>query len=439
MFDYFSQHFTSLLSRFSGAKTLSADAVSQFLSTIRDMLLGADVPYEVAQQFVQEIEQEVMGKSLTGKLKADEFMMNIVHEKLLAFLGGRADETSFTFKVPATILMMGLQGSGKTTTVGKIAYYAKKLQSKKKELKVLVASVDFYRPAAVDQLEIGAKSAGVEFYRAQSRHVIDAALEIKKYAILNKYDLLIVDTAGRLHVDGALLDELKQVYQIMVPHYSFLVLDAMIGQESLIVAKAFHEAVDFTGAILTKLDSATRGGVAFSFRYLLKKPILFVGSGEKVDDLEPFRPERMANRMLGSGDLATLSERAQEKIKQQEQEQLEKTLKAGTITLEDFARQMEMVSRLGSLSTVMRYIPGMSRAGISSEMLEKGEIEMKKFRAILGSMTRKERLLPKILNVSRKERIAKGSGVDVAAVNHLLRRFEESARMVRAMKDMGLF
>ena len=436
MFDYFSQKFTSLFSGFSGSKKLSAEAIAQFLGTVRDTLLEADVPYEVAQKFVQEIEQEVAGKTVTGKLKADEFMMKIVHDKLLAFLGGQSDEKSFSFKTPATILMMGLQGSGKTTTIGKLANYSIR---NNKSLKILVASVDFYRPAAVDQLEIVAKNAGVDFYRAKSLDVVDATVEIKEYVAKNKYDILIVDTAGRLHVDTALLDELKQVNRVLQPNYSFLVLDAMTGQESLTVAKTFHEAVGFTGAILTKLDSDTRGGVAFSFRYVLNKPILFVGSGEKVADLEPFRPERMANRMLGGGDLVTLSERAQEKIKQHEQEQLEKTLKAGTITLEDFARQMDMVSRLGSLSQIMRYVPGMSGAGISPEMVEKGEVEMKKFRAILSSMTRKERLLPKLLNASRKERIAKGSGVDVAAVNMLLQRFEESARMMRTMKDMGLF
>ena len=439
MFDYFSQKFSSLISRFSGSKTLSQESIAQFLATVQDTLLEADVPYDVAQTFVREVEQEVVGKTLTGKLKADEFVMNIVHDKLLAFLGGQADDASFVFKTPATVLMMGLQGSGKTTTIGKIAYYAKK---QAKSLKVLVASVDFYRPAAVDQLEIVAKQAGVDFYRARSSHVVDAAQEIMSYARAQKYDIVIVDTAGRLHVDGALLDELKQVQQVVAPNYSFLVLDAMTGQESLSVAKAFHEAVGFTGAILTKLDSDTRGGVAFSFRFVMKKPILFVGSGEKVADLEPFRPERMARRMLGGGDLVTLSERAQEKIKQSEQEQLEKTLKSGSITLEDFARQMEMVGRLGSLSQVARFIPGLAGAGVTQEALEKGEVEMKKFRAILSSMTRKERLMPKLLTAgpaSRKQRIAKGSGVEVAAVNDLLRRFDESARMLRAFKDMGLF
>jgi signal recognition particle subunit SRP54 len=437
MFDYFSQKFTSLFSRLSGSKKLSAEAIEQFLGTIRDALLEADVPYNVAQQFVHDIEQEVVGETLVGALKADEFMMNVVREKLLAFLGGKADEKSFVFKVPATIVMMGLQGSGKTTTVGKIAHYSRKIQSAHKSIKILVASVDFYRPAAVDQLEIVAKNAGVDFYRAQAADVINATLEIKNYAATNNYDLLIVDTAGRLHVDVGLLDELKKIYAVLVPQYSFLVLDAMTGQESLKVAKAFQEVINFTGAIITKLDSDARGGVAFSFRYVIKKPILFVGSGEKVADLEPFRPERMVNRMLGGGDLVTLAERAQEKIKQHEQEEMEKALKTGTITLEDFARQMDMIGRLGSLSQVARYIPGFSGANISAEMLEKGEVEMRKFRAILSSMTRKERLMPKILNASRKQRIAKGSGVEVAAVNNLLRRFDESVRMLRTMKNMG--
>jgi signal recognition particle subunit SRP54 len=439
MFDFLSKKFSNLFSNITGSKQLSADRVDTFLATVRDALLEADVPFDVANAFVAEVKTALVGKKLEGALKPDEFMMKVVHDALLSFLGGAATESAFIFNAPATIMMMGLQGSGKTTTIAKLARFIGESKYKVKKPRLLVASVDFYRPAAVDQLEILAQQVGVDFYRAQATSPIDAAKEIAAYRALHAYDILILDTAGRLHVDGAMLEELRALEAHVKPDHRFLVLDAMTGQESLRVAQAFDEAVGFTAGIITKLDSDARGGVAFSFRYALKKPVLFVGSGEKSSDLEPFRPERMVQRMLGMGDMLTLVEQANKKIKQHEQDRLSQSFAKDKLTLEDFAQHIEFMSKMGPLAQVFKYMPGAAQLNISTADLEKGELEMKKFGTILKSMTKKERLVPALIDTSRKARIAQGAGVEVEDIAMLLQRFAQSAQALKQFKRMGLF
>lgn len=440
MFDFLSKKFSTIFSHITGPKQLSPEKVDLFLATIRDALLEADVPYDVALAFVAEVRSSLVGKKLEGSLKAEEFMTKIVHDALLNFLGGTSQDKNFEFTCPATIMMMGLQGSGKTTTIGKLArFVSESTQKNNKKKTILVASIDFYRPAAVDQLEIIAKSVGVDFYRARSTDPLTAAQEIVAYRKENKYDLLFLDTAGRLHVDNRMLEELRSVDAYVHPDYKFLVLDAMTGQESLKIAQAFDQTIGFTAGIITKLDSDARGGVAFSFRYVLKKPIVFVGSGEKSADLEPFRPERMVQRMLGMGDMLTLLEQAEKKIKLHEQERLSRSFEKDSITLEDFMHHLELVNKLGPLSQVMNYIPGAARMKVSADEIERGEGEMKKCMCIIRSMTPKERRIPKILDSSRKNRIARGAGVEITAVNDLLKRFEQSAHMLKNLKRMGLF
>lgn len=440
MFDFLSKKFSTIFSHITGPKQLSSEKVDAFLATVRDALLEADVPYDVALAFIDEVKISLVGKKPEASLKADEFMMKVVHDTLLNFLGGASQGKQFEFKTPSTIMMIGLQGSGKTTTIGKLARFILESTEKgKKQRRILVASVDFYRPAAVEQLEIVAKSIGIDFYRAQSSDPVKAAQEILAYRKSHSYDILLLDTAGRLHVDNHMLEELRSLESFVRPDYKFLVLDAMTGQESLKIAQAFDQAVGFTAGIITKLDSDARGGVAFSFRYVLKKPILFVGSGEKSADLEPFRPERMVQRMLGMGDMLTLVEQAEKKIKQHEQDKIARSLQKDAITLEDFAYHIEFMNNLGPLSQVMKYIPGAANMKISSEDIDRGEREMKKFMSIIRSMTHKERRFPKIIDVSRKNRIARGAGVDVASVNMLLQRFEQSAHMLKNLKRMGLF
>ena len=440
MFDFLSKKFSNLFSHITSSKQLSADKVDSFLATVRDALLEADVPFDVAHAFVADVKAALVGKKLEASLKPDEFMMKVVHDQLLNFLGGASTESAFAFAFPSTVMMMGLQGSGKTTTIAKLArFIADSQQASGKKARILVASVDFYRPAAVDQLEILAQQVGVDFYRARATAPREAAKEICDYRAREAYDILILDTAGRLHIDGAMLEELRAIDAVVAPDYRFLVLDAMTGQESLKVAQAFDQVVGFTAGIITKLDSDARGGVAFSFRYALKKPVLFVGSGEKSSDLEPFRPERMVQRMLGMGDMLTLVEQANKKIQQHEQDRLSQSLSKDRLTLEDFAQHIEFMNKMGPLSQVLKYVPGASRMNISAADLERGELEMKKFGAIIKSMTRKERLVPAILDASRKGRIAKGAGVDVADITILLQRFAQSAQALKQFKRMGLF
>ncbi len=442
MFDFLSQKFSSIFSHFKADTKLTEANIQEALTKVHDALLEADVPYEVVEKFIQEVGQEVVGTKLTASLRPSEMLLKVVHDKLLAFMGGTSSDQGFSFELPSVVMVMGLQGSGKTTTIAKLAQFVQDQAKKRgKSRKVMVASVDFYRPAAIDQLEILAKQVGAIFYRSPLTDPIAAAQDIVKHYQQQQCDILFLDTAGRLHVDTEMLNELQAIVDRVKPKYKLLVIDAMTGQESLKVARAFDEKIGFMGAVLTKLDSDTRGGVAFAFRYALKKPILFVAVGEKSGDLEHFRPERMASRIMGMGDVATLIEKAEEKIKKSEQDAMAKTMAQGKMTLEDFAKQMDMMGKIGSLSSVMKYLPGMGSLNVSPEMIEKGEAEMKKFKAIISSMTPKERVVTKLLDGSRKKRIATGAGVEVADVNALLSRFEQSQQFMKLLKNMdkGLF
>lgn len=439
MFDFLSEKFSVIFSRLTGTERLSEKNIDEILQKVQDALIESDVPYDVVQAFSKEIKDEVIGKKVLISLKPAEHFVKIVHDKILYFLGGQTSETSFVFQIPSTIMIMGLQGSGKTTMVAKLAnYIIEQAKKRGKQRRVLVGSVDFYRPAAVDQLEILARKAKIDFYRSSKISPVEAALDISRYAQNNHYEILILDTAGRLHIDSVMLSELIEIDSLLHPKYKFLVIDAMTGQESLRVAQAF-EGIGFTGALLTKLDSETRGGVAFAFKYVLKKGIFFIGTGEKISDFELFRPERIASRILDMGDMASLIEKAQEKIKASEQDSVLKSMDSGKLTLQDFAKQMEMLSSMGSISDLMRYLPGTAGLKLTPDKISQGELEIKKFKAIISSMTPKERIQHKLLDFSRKRRIAKGAGVDVSDINILLSRFEESQQFVKLFKKMGRF
>lgn len=437
MFDFLAQKFSSVFSYLTGEQRLTEKNIDQTFQKVREALLEADVPFEVVQQFTMEIKKEVEGQKILTSLKPGEQFVSIVHKKLVSFLGGN-QEHSFSIKIPSVVMVMGLQGSGKTTTIAKLARHVQAETHKKgKNISVLLASVDFYRPAAIDQLEILAKQIEVSFYRASATEPCAAANQIVDYAKKNHHEIIFLDTAGRLHVDNYMLDELRQIDHQIVPHHKILIIDAMTGQESLRVAQAFDQSVGFQGAILTKMDSETRAGVAFAFRYSLKKPILFLAHGEKVEDLEEFHADRIAGRMLGMGDVQSLLEVAQKKIKQSEQEEAHKTFMTGQFTLQDFAKQIDMINRLGSFSRLMSYIPGMQAQKISDEQVAQAEAEMKCFQAIINGMTPKERMNHKILNGSRKIRIAKGSGVAVSEINTLIGRFEEMQQYGKLFKRMA--
>lgn len=438
MFEFLSQKFSSIFSRLGKQAKLSQADVAQTLDQVRDAFLEADVPHEVAEQFLTQVKSEVTGQQTQGSLKPAEYLMKVVYDKLVSFLGSTQARSSF--EIPSILMVLGLQGAGKTTAIGKLAYFIKKEAEKRgKTRRILLASIDYHRPAAIDQLEILAQQVGVSFYRAQAVDALSAAQEIASFFKKQAFEHLLLDTAGRLHIDGAMLEQLRVVDAALSPKYKLLVLDAMTGQESLNVARAFEQGVGFDGAIMSKMDSDARGGAALSFRFSLHKPIWFAGVGEKVDDLDIFRPDRVASRMLGMGDMHSLVERAQEKIKQSEHDRMYQSFSSGRLSLADFAQQMEMVGRLGSLSQLVKYLPGLPVGTLSDDTLAQGESDMSKFKAIISSMTPKERLAAEIINKSRKERIARGAGVAEADVDMLLKRFEQAQQYVKLFKKFGSF
>jgi signal recognition particle subunit SRP54 len=424
MFDFLAQKFSSLFSSLEDTKKITEKTIETTLATVELALLEADVPYNVVQTFIATIRMDLVGHKMIPHLSLAEQIMDIVEDRVVEFLG--TDNGVCSFPNASIIMVMGLQGSGKTTTVGKLAHYIQKEAQKHNSSKsILVGSIDFYRPAAIDQLEVLAKNVGATFYRAQNSHPVMAAQEIIAFGKQNGYDIIMLDTAGRLHVDNTMLQELQDVDALIQPTHKILVLDSMTGQESLAVAQAFHDTVGFAGAILTKMDSDTRGGAAFAFRFVLKIPIMFVGEGEKMTDLMPFYPDRMAQRMLGMGDLQTFVEHVEERFTAAELDKMEQSSKRGEFSLQDFADQMAMMKKIGSLSQLLKYMPGMSGADVTPEMIERGEIDFKKMNAIITSMTPQERLNPSILTQPRLQRIAKGAGVGVEEVRMLLKRFEE--------------
>jgi signal recognition particle subunit SRP54 len=438
MFNFLSQKFSGILSWLNNKGRLTEDNITEALNNVRDALLEADVPFDIQEAFLEEIKKEAIGKNVASALNPGQQFIKIVHDKLLEFLGGKNTLSTITFQIPSVVMVMGLQGSGKTTTVAKLAHHVMdQAKQRGKKRRILLASVDFYRPAAIEQLSILANKLGVDFYRSTADSAIPAAKEIYEHFKNKQYDLLFLDTAGRLHVDEHMMSELVEINNKLAPKHKLLVLDAMTGQESLKVAQTFEHAVGFQAAILTKMDSDARGGAAFAFRYALKKPIAWVGVGEKIEDLESFIPERMTTRILGMGDLQTLLEKATENINYAGQEAVARRLMEGTFSLKDFYEQLNMIDKLGSLQKVSRYLPGTHN--VSPEMMEKGQAEMKQFKAIISSMTNKEKLFPQILDASRKKRIAQGAGVTVQDINQLLQRFEQSKQFVKMFKKMGKF
>lgn len=440
MFNFLSQKFSGILGWLSNKGRLTQEMIDKVEKDVKEALLEADVPLSIVDAFLKEIRAEAASKMVDSSINPGQQFIKAVHEKLIIFLGGlqgssQTETQQLTFQIPSVIMVLGLQGSGKTTTIGKLAHMiCQQAKQRGKKRHILFGSVDFYRPAAIDQLEILAGQVGVDFYRAKATSPVAASKEIYDKFKDGHYDHLFLDTAGRLHIDNDMMAELVGINQKVAPKYKLLVLDAMTGQESLKVAQAFNQAVGFDAAILTKMDSDARGGAAFAFKYALAKPIAWVGRGEKIDDLEPFIPERMATRILGMGDMKTLLEKASETI-DENQEQLAKRLLDGSFSLKDFYEQLGLIDKLGSLQKISQYLPG-SHA-MTPEMMEQGQKEVKRFKAIISSMTPKERLYPSILEGSRKKRIAQGAGVTLQDINLLLQRFEQSKQFAKMFKGMG--
>ncbi len=436
MFDFLSQKFSGVLGWLKDRGRLTDENIKESMDQVRDALLEADVPLDIVEHFLGELRNEVVGKKIQQALNPGQQMIKVVHDKLLAFLGGNTTFSPVSLPIPSVVMVMGLQGSGKTTSCIKIAkWIQQQAKQRGKKRRILVSSVDFYRPAAIDQLEIFAQQNEVSFYRAEATKPVDAAREIHQFFKKEGYEFLILDTAGRLHVDQDMMNELAIINKNLTPRHKFLVLDAMTGQESLNVAQTFDQEIGFDSAVLTKIDSDTRGGAAFAFRYALKKPISFVGTGEKGNDLESFVPERMATRILGMGDILTLIEKAGENISEDQQEDMSRRLLDGSFSLKDFADQLHLIDKMGSLQKITRYLPNMNQ--VTPDMMEKGQVEIKKFKAIISSMTHKEQVFPHTIDGSRKKRIALGSGTQVQDINQLLQRFEQSKQFVKMFKKTG--
>ena len=426
-FEQLSDKLQAVMKKVKGQSRLTEENMEEMLKEIRMSLLEADVNYKVVKEFVNNVKEKSIGQDVLKTLSPGQMILKIMKEELVTLLGEEND--TLNINGLTSIMMVGLQGSGKTTTASKIAYLMKKKNNKRP----LLVACDIYRPAAIDQLITLGKSIDVEvFYDKESKDVVDIATRALAYAREKGFDLVILDTAGRLQVDEALMDELKNVNSVIKPKEVLLVVDAMSGQDSVNVAKAFNDKLRITGLVMSKLDGDARGGAALSIKHLTGIPIKFSGMGEKIEDLEVFYPERMAERILGMGDVLTLVEKAQEAIDEKEAKKTVNKMMNGTFTLDDMLVQMQQMNKLGSMKGLMKLIPGMPK--ITDEQEKEANEQMKKTKAIISSMTMEERRDPKILKASRKIRIAKGSGTQASDVNRVLNQYEKTKEMMKQLK-----
>jgi len=426
MFSELTEKLEGVLKRIRGHGKITERNISETLKDVRLALLEADVNYKVVKQFTESVKAKALGKEVLTSITPGQQFIKIVFDELRSLMGEGASEISFASEPPTIILLAGLQGSGKTTVAAKLA---RKFRSKGK--KGILVAADIYRPAAVEQLETLAKAVPVEVYYEKDNtrviEIVDRGLDIARRRLL---DYAIVDTAGRLHIDDAMMEELKQIKQRIKPHETILVADGMTGQDAVSVASRFNESLGIDGVILTKMDGDERGGAALSIKAVSGAPIRYIGVGEKLDALEVFHPERMASRILGMGDVLTLVEKAEAAIDAREAERLQRKLLKETFTLEDFLVQIKQIKRMGPLEELMGMIPGFSKLkGIDVD--EKAVVRVE---AIINSMTKEERLNPDIIDGSRRRRIAAGSGTKVQDVNRLLKDFQQVRKLIKQMK-----
>lgn len=428
-FEMLGDKLQAIVKKVKGQAKLTEQNMEEMIKEIRISLLEADVNYKVVKEFTNNVKEKAIGQNVLSTLSPGQMILKIIKEELVKLLGEEND--SLNISGLTGIMMVGLQGSGKTTTSAKIANLLRKKQNKRP----LLVGLDIYRPAAIDQLITLGKSINVDvFYDKESKDVVDIASRALAYAREKGHDLIIYDTAGRLHVDEALMEELKNVSVAIKPKEVLLVVDAMSGQDSVNVAREFNDKLRITGLVMSKLDGDARGGAALSIKHLTGIPIKFSGIGEKIDDLEIFYPERMAERILGMGDVLTLIEKAEEAIDEKEAKKTVNKMMNGTFTLDDMLMQMEQMNKLGSMKGIMRFIPGMPK--ISDEQMEKANEQLKKTKAVIQSMTKEERTHPEILKASRKIRIAKGSGLQASDVNRVINQHEKMKEMMKQMKGM---
>ena len=429
-FESLSEKFQSIIKKIRGQSRLTEANMEEMLKEVRIALLEADVNFKVVKQFTESVKQKAIGEQVYLKLNPSQMVVKIVHDELTALLGSGESELKFEKNKPTIIMLVGLQGTGKTTSAGKLALLMKKKMNKK----VLLAAGDVYRPAAIDQLsQIGKQIDVPVFTMGTSVSPVEIAKKAKEKAYNEHFDVLIIDTAGRLQIDEKLMQELNDITDAVSPTETLLLVDAMSGQDAINVASAFHSALSLTGIIMSKLDGDARGGSALSIKHLTGIPIKFAGTGEKLGDLDVFHPDRMADRILGMGDIVTLAEKVKEEIDEKEAAREANKMLEGRFTLDDMVVQMKRIRRLGSLGGLLRLIPGMPK--ITEEQKEAGEKEMRNIEAIINSMTPEERAHPEILKNSRKVRIARGCGKTNADINRLLKKFEQMQQMMKQMQQ----
>ena len=429
-FESLSEKLGGVFKKLRGKGVLTEQDINDAMREVKLALLEADVNYKVVKEFVEQVREKALGEEVLKSLTPAQQVVKIVNDELVALMGGAGSKLTYSPSGFTTILMVGLQGTGKTTTCAKLASFLKK-QGKHP----MLAACDVQRPAAIDQLEIVGQQVGVPVFCDRiSKDPADIASRAKTEAERKGLNVLIVDTAGRLHVDEALMEELKQVKKAVKPHEILLVVDAMTGQDAVAAAEAFHEAMGVDGIIMTKLDGDTRGGAALSVRNVTGRPIKFVGMGEKLDALEEFHPDRMASRILGMGDVMSLIEKAQEAVDEEKAAELEKRLAKNQFTLEDFLDQIGQIKGMGGIGKVLNMLPGV-QGKVSEEDMDAGEKEFRTMEAIIQSMTPQERKKPELLNASRRKRIAAGAGVSVTKVNQLIKKYEEAKKLMKQFNN----
>lgn len=428
MLENLSERLQGALHKIKGYGKITESNISDVMREVRLALLEADVNYKVVKEFTNIVKEKALGEEVKTSINPGDLFVKIVNDELVELLGGESAPVNMNGD-PALLMLVGLQGSGKTTSIGKLANLFRKKNAKKP----LLVACDIYRPAAIDQLKQIGKQLNIPVYDEGKNDPVQTSLNAIKYAKENGHDYVLIDTAGRLHIDDALMDELDRIECEVKPKEVLLVIDAMMGQDAINVIEGFNSKLPLTGVILTKLDGDTRGGVALSVRHLTNVPIKFIGVSEKLDGIDYFDPERMAGRILGMGDVVSLVEKAQEAIDEKEAERAAKRMKSGKFDLEDFLSTMKQIKKMGPLESLIKLIPGASKMGLNKVKIDPKQ--MARIEAIVLSMTPKERRSPEIIKASRKTRIAKGSGTSVQEVNQLLNQFDQMKKMMKQFSN----
>ncbi|MBE6147894.1 MAG: signal recognition particle protein [Firmicutes bacterium] len=428
MFDYLGDRLSNAIKNIRGMGKITEDNIAGAIREIRMALLEADVNYQVVKEFTEIVKEKALGADVQKQLRPDELFIGIVKDELIKLLGEDTSEL-IVDKKPTLLMLVGLQGSGKTTTAGKLANYVRKHHHKNP----LLVACDIYRPAAVDQLEVIGKSLGIDVFKKDSKNVVDIVTDALGYAKENNHDYIIIDTAGRLQVDENLMQELKDIEKAFEIHEKILVVDAMIGQDAINVISGFNDNLSLTGAILTKMDSNTKGGVALCVRHLTNVPIKFVGDSEKLDGLSIFNPTRMAERILDMGDILSIAEKVEDVISEDEAKADVAKLRKGKYDLEDFLNNLNQIKKLGPLENILKMLPQARKMGLNNVAVDPKD--MARIEAIITSMTPYERKHPEILKASRKQRIAKGCGQSVEDINRLLNQFDTMKKMMKEISN----